>query len=203
MNPKITIAFSTLFLALAMTPGAHAQSQTCQTVQFSDSLLQRFPLAREACQDVITRDGQQYAVIKADLVRVTGSTARVRAKLSSGQRAPAQNIRFDPKRRVLVNGKALQPSQLAVGQELTAYVKLNEPAATLAPADEDTLAVNALEDADTERVASTDSPAMPTTASSLPLIGAGGALLLVLGAGLAVWRRNAARNAVWDAASGV
>jgi hypothetical protein len=188
MKPSTTIAFGALLLTVAIAPGASAQSPACQSAQFSDSVLQRFPRAREACLDVITRNGEQYAVFKADLLRVSGTTARIRAKLPGGARAPAQSIRFDPQRRVLVNGKPLHPSQLAVGQELTAYVKVTEPAATLATADDGALTTQPLEDAEPERVASAE---MPGTASPLPLFGAGGSLLLAIGAALAFWRNRA------------
>lgn len=186
MKSTVTTACGALFLTLAIAPAANAQSSACQTVEFSDSVLQRFPRAREACLDVITRDGEQYAVFKADLLRVSGNTARIRAKLPDGTRAPAQSIRFDPKRRVLVNGKGVSPNQLAVGQELTAYVKVTEPAATLATDDDDALIAFPFED-EPERTASAE---MPTTASPLPLIGTIGALLLTIGAALASWRRR-------------
>lgn len=186
MKSMMTIAFGALFLT-AIASAASAQSSACRTVEFSERVLERFPHAREACLDVITRNGEQYAVFKADLLRVSRNTARIRAKLPSGERAPAQSIRFDPQRRVLVNGKPLHPKELAVGQELTAYVKVTEPAATLAPADEEALATHPLEEVETERVASAE---MPATASPLPLFGTGGALLLFIGAALALLRRH-------------
>lgn len=188
MKSPTTTAFGALFLTLAIAPGAGAQSSACRTVEFSDRVLQRFPHARDACLDVITRNGEQYAVFKADLLRVSGNTARIRAKLPSGQRAPAQSIRFDPQRRVLVDGKPLHPTQLAVGQELTAYVKVTEPAATLAPADQEALATYPIEHAEAEQVASAQ---MPETASPVPLFGLGGALMLAIGAALAFVRRRA------------
>jgi hypothetical protein len=186
MKSLVTSAFAALLLTFAIAPDASAQSSACQTVKFSDSVLQRFPRAREACLDVITRDGEQYAVFKADLLRVSGNTARIRAKLPGGGSAPAQSIRFDPKRRVLVNGKGISPSQLAVGQELTAYVKVTEPAATLASDDEGAIATFPFEE-EPERTASAE---MPATAGPLPLIGTIGMLFLTIGAGLASWRRR-------------
>jgi hypothetical protein len=185
MKSNTAVAFAAVLLTLTVAPGAYAQSSACQTVKFSDSVLQRFPRAREACLDVITRDGEQYAVFKADLLRLSGNTARIRAKLPGGERAPAQSIRVDPKRRVLVNGKGVAPSQLAIGQELTAYVKVTEPAATLAPEDDGALAAMPLEDAEFDQMASAS---MPATASPLPLLGAIGALLLAVAAILGFMR---------------
>ena len=69
-------------LAFAMLePAAYAQSAKCQTVQFSPAVLDRFPRIREVCLDVITKDGQDYAVVKGDLLRISSKTARIRPKL--------------------------------------------------------------------------------------------------------------------------
>jgi hypothetical protein len=183
------LALCAAILGVSVFPSVNAQQSKCQTAQFSDRVLQRFPRAREACLDVITRNGEEYAVFKADLLRVSGTTARMRAKLPDGTHAPAQNIRFDPNRRVLVDGKPLHPKQLAVGQEITAYVKVTEPLVALAPADEsEPLTTQPIED--TQMASAEDSPAMPTTAGPLPLIGASGLLLLVIGGALGFLRRN-------------
>jgi hypothetical protein len=196
MRSPTRLAVCAAILGLSVFPSVHAQQSKCRTVQFSDSVLQRFPRAREACLDVITRNGEEYAVFKADLLRVGGQTARMRAKLPDGTHAPAQNIRIDPKRRVLVNGKPVRPDQLAVGQEITAYVKVTEPVLALAPADEsEPLATQPLEAADARVASAEDSPRMPTTAGPLPLIGASGLLLLAIGGALGLLRRGPTRRA--------
>src|SRR5687768_9000998 len=100
---------SCLISIVALFASAHAaqaQAPSCQTVQFSDSVLERFPRVREACLDVIERQGQLLAVFKADLQRVTGNKARIRAKLPNGTRAAAQTVQVNPQRRVLVDGKS-------------------------------------------------------------------------------------------------
>jgi hypothetical protein len=188
MRSPTRFALCAAILGLSVFPAANAQQSKCQTVQFSDSVLQRFPHAREACLDVITRNGEEYAVFKADLLRVSSQSARMRAKLPDGSRAPAQTIRLDPKRRVLVDGKPVRPDQLAVGQVITAYVKVTEPVVALAPADaNEPLVTQPIEDADSTRVASAE---MPTTAGPLPLIGVGGLLMLAIGGALGVLRRR-------------
>ncbi len=72
MRSPARLALCAAILGLSVLPAANAQQSKCQTVQFSDSVLQRFPHAREACLDVITRNGEEYAVFKADLLRVSG-----------------------------------------------------------------------------------------------------------------------------------
>ena len=96
---------------------------------------QRFPRIREVCLDVITKDGQDYAVVKGDLLRVSSKTARIRPQLPDGTKAEARDIAIDPKRKVMVDGEAVAPKDIAVGQEVTFYVKVSEPVAALEPAD--------------------------------------------------------------------
>lgn len=188
MRSSTRLVLCAAVLGLSAFPSVNAQQSKCQSVQFSDSVLLRFPRAREACLDVITRNGEEYAVFKADLLRVSSQSARMRAKLPDGSRAPAQTIRLDPKRRVLVDGKPVRPDQLAVGQVITAYVKVTEPVIALAPADaSEPLITQPIEDADSARVASAQ---MPTTAGPLPLIGVGGLLLLAIGGALGLLRRS-------------
>lgn len=179
-------------LAIAVLLGgaqaAHAQAPNCKSVQFSDAVLERFPHVREACLDVIERQGELLAVFKADLLRVSGSKARIRAKLPDGTHAPAQTVRLHPDRRVLVDGKAYRASELALGQELTIYAQVDEPVAALAPADTAEPVEFAPIESDPVRVTSAE-PQMPRTASLLPLIGLSGALLMCLAAVLGAVRR--------------
>lgn len=175
-------------LALAAAVPAYAQASGCQTVEFSAAVLERFPRIREVCQDVITRDGQEYAVVKADLLRVRGTTARLRPILSDGSRADAMNISFDPARRVMVDGRGVRPSELAVGQTLSFYVKVTEPVAAFEPGDDAPLAPVAMPAA--EPAEEEPAPPMPATASPLPLIGLTGLALLALGGGLGYARRR-------------
>jgi hypothetical protein len=177
-------------LALAAAVPAYADAAQCQTVEFSAAVLERFPRIREACLDVITKDGQEYAVLKADLLRVSRTSARLRPILPDGTRAEARTIAFDPARRVMVDGRAVRPSELAVGQVISFYVKVTEPVATFEPADEAPLApmpLPAEEPAEAE-----PAPAMPATASPLPLIGLTGLALLALGGGIGLARRRRA-----------
>jgi hypothetical protein len=183
---------SCLISIVALFASVHtvqAQAPSCQTVQFSDSVLERFPRVREACLDVIERQGQLLAVFKADLQRVTGNKARIRAKLPNGTRAAAQTVQVNPQRRVLVDGKSYRVSELALGQELTIYARVDEPVATLAPADANEPVELAPLESDPVRVASAE-PAMPRTASALSAFGLGGGLLLCIAAALAFVRRT-------------
>ena len=91
-SKTIVKALTVAGLALATVGPAHAQPARCQTVQFGAAVLQRFPRIREVCLDVITKDGQDYAVVKGDLLRVSSTTARIRPKLPDGTKAEARDI---------------------------------------------------------------------------------------------------------------
>ena len=71
-------------LATLPAPSAHAQGVTCQTAKFSDTVVQRLPNVRDFCHDVVTRDGENYAVIKARLVRSNRDELTVRIKRPDG-----------------------------------------------------------------------------------------------------------------------
>lgn len=186
-TPPYLIATASLFAVLQT---AQAQTPNCQTVEFSKEVVQRFPRIREVCLDVIERNGELLAVFKADLLKVSGNKARIRAKLPDGSHAEARTVQVTPQRRVLVDGKSYRVSELALGQELTFYAKVDEPVATLAPADaSEPVEFVALEASEPTQLAAAD-PQMPKTASLLPAVGAGGGLLLALGALVSLFRRQ-------------
>jgi hypothetical protein len=113
-----------------------AQSPGCPNVKFSESVLQKFPRAQEACLDVITKGGQQYAVFKADLSSVQGNTVRVRMKLPDGSYSEPKSISTKPGLRVLIEGKPYPVSELAPNQELMTYIRVDQPMIALAPAND-------------------------------------------------------------------
>lgn len=181
---------STIALALlVLTPFsvAHAQGATCATAQFSQELQDRFPKIRNACLDIVEKGGQQYAVIKADLMRTTPNSLQVRVQQSDGTKSATQNIKVKSGFRVLVEGKPVRVDDLAVGQVLTAYVKVTEPVMALAPAD-DNEALDLEPVGPAAPVLAAANPTMPKTASPLSTYGAAGIALLLLATVLTVLR---------------
>src|SRR5687767_9304190 len=87
-------------LTLLAIPAAYSQSSECQTVEFSDAVMEKFPGVREGCLDVIERDGEKYAVFKADLMRSSRDSIAVRFKRPDGTRGSTRTIQVDPSRRV-------------------------------------------------------------------------------------------------------
>ena len=191
MRATSSLVSAVILLAVAQT--APAQQPNCQSVQFSDAVIEKFPRVREACIDVIERQGDLLAVFKADLLKVSGNKARIRARLPGGGHADPQTVQVDPQRRVLVNDKKYRIDELAIGQELTIYAKVNEPVAALAPAERSENPEFSPIEVVPVRVAEAE-PKMPATASSLLAIGLSGVILMCLGVVLGLIRRHGTRS---------
>jgi len=190
MKPFVTLGSCVLALipavALAQQPAA------CARVEFSQEVLSRFPNIRSACLDVITKGDQQYAVVKADLVRATSSRMTVRVRMPDGSKSDPIGINVNPKERIIVNGEKTRIQDVAIGQELTAYFSVKDPGIALEPAE-------GIEDVEFTPLPATPEPEpaavaanteMPKTATILPLLGTIGFVLIALGAGLAWLRRR-------------
>lgn len=177
-------------LLLAAAPLSQAQEEVdCQTVEFSPDVVEKFPRVREACLDVIEHQGELMAVFKADLLKVTGNKVRIRARLPDGEHAAPQTVQVPPERRVLVDGKKYRVDELALGQELTIYARVDEPVAAIQPAETTEPIEFVPIEAEPMRVAAAPEPAMPTTARELPALGFLGALLVCLAVALELIRR--------------
>jgi hypothetical protein len=156
---------------------APAMAADCATAQFSDAVLARFPNIRAVCTEVIEKDGQQYAVVKGDLVRTGTNSVYMKFNMADGTKSETRKIETRPEFRVKVDGKPVSVRNLAVGQTLTAYVKVSDPVIALEPADTETLAAYPIEEAAPAPVAASNVE-MPRTAGPMPMVASLGALLL-------------------------
>lgn len=189
-------------LALALLPALAMAQQpaACERVEFSEQVLARFPNIRQACLDVINKDGQNYAVVKANLVRATPRRMTVQIKRPDGSLSDPIGVNVKPNERLNIGGRMTPIQDVAVGQELTTYISVTDPGIALAsdveeveftpvPATPEPAA--APEPAAQAAEAPAPAPEMPKTASNLPLAGTTGLVLLALGACLAFLRRRA------------
>jgi len=156
---------------------APAMAATCADAQFSQAVLDRFPNIRAVCSEIISKDGQEYAVVKGDLVRTGNNAVYMKFKLADGTKSDTRKIETRPEFRVKIDGKPVSVRNLAVGQELTAYVKVSDPVIALEPAEaSEPLAAYPIEEA--APMVADNTAEMPTTASALPTVAGFGALLL-------------------------
>ena len=192
---KAFISAGSLVLALVPALAFAQQPAACERVEFSEEVLARFPNIRQACLDVINKDGQDYVVVKADLVRATSRRMTVRIKRPDGSYSDPIGINIKPNARLNVDGKMVGIQDVAVGQELTAYVRVKDPGIALASDTEvveftPVPATPEPEPAPAAQAAAAPAPEMPTTATWLPLAGTVGLILLALGAGISLLRRR-------------
>ncbi len=191
---KAFFGLGSLVLALIPAAAMAQQPEICQRVEFSAQVLERFPNIRSACLDVISRDGQQFAVVIAGLVRSTSRRIIVRVKLPDGSRSEPIGINVGRNDRVNINGRMTPIQDVATGQDLTAYIHVSDPGIALASDSTGPIEFTPVTDEpEPEPVAEAAAPApeMPKTATRLPLAGVVGLCLLALGAGLAIVRRRA------------
>ena len=188
---KSYLAPSLLVLALVAPVVGAQQPAVCQRVEFSQDVLTRFPNIRQACLDVIQKGGQEFAVVRADLVRVRDRRVTVRVRLPDGTRSEPRTINVARDFRVNVNGASTRIEDIGVGQEITAYVNVKDPGIALAPAEptETVVFTPVTAEPEPEPVATAE-PEMPKTATALPLMGTFGLGLLALGAAFAFMRRR-------------
>lgn len=192
---KALIKLGSFALALIPAVALAQQPAACERVEFSAEVLARFPNIRSACLDVINRDGQNFAVVRANLVRVTPRRMTVRVQLPDGTQSNTMGINVASNERVNVGGRMVPVGELAVGQTISAYINVNDPGIAVASEDPGPVEFTPItaepEPAPEPAVAAAPAPEMPKTASNLPLAGTIGLLLLVVGAGIAFLRRRA------------
>jgi hypothetical protein len=179
---------------VALPAAARNPELSCSNAQFDARVLERFPKVREACLDVIDHDGHPYAVFKADLLRVTAKGVQIRPALPGGSRAEARFVQVHPDRRVLIEGKPYRFDELALGQELTVYIRVTEPLVAVAPADTGDASWDLAPLEVIEQPAQVVAAEMPHTAGAVPYVGAVGGLLMSAGALLSLIRRRRSRQ---------
>lgn len=186
-----TLRVSGLLVGLFASALCAAQSPGCPDVTFSQSVLEKFPRAPDACLDVIEKGGKQYAVFKADLASVQGNTVRVRMKMPDGSYSDVKSIRTRSDLRVLIDGKPYALSELAPNQELTTYVRVDQPMIALAPANQDEpVEAVPLTASEPEHLAAASTPAMPHTASQSALLVLLGIFCMAVALALRISRRR-------------
>lgn len=180
-------------LALVASAAFAQNPRDCAAVKFSDAVLERFPRAQEACLDVISRGGEDYAVFNAHLTQVRGNQMRVRFQLPDGTLGPTQTVTPPADFRVLINGTPTRIRDVTPNQDLMAYVHVTRPEVALVPADtSETLLIVPLvaaEQPERTRLAEADpDPEMPVTAGPAPIFATFGLLFACAALGLRALR---------------
>ena len=174
---KLTTVLAAGVLCTIGALTSHAQTLTCANAQYDPVVLQKYPNLPKSCFDVVSRNGENYAVVHARLDKVlSNNSIQIRVKQPDGSYADRRTLRVEGDQRVMVQGKPTRIQDVATGQELSAYVKVTEPLMALEPVAPAALVTTPLE-AQPERMAA----ALPSTGSLVPLLGLLGSVSLLFG----------------------
>lgn len=182
MKKTTSLVLSSTLLLAGLAAGPAQAQLTCDDIDLTGPIAERFPNASEACIAVVEREGRPYAKFTAEIQRVRGNTVYAKFKLPDGTKTDTYSFDVQPDARVTVQGRQYRYRDLMPTTELNVYLPENRWQVHV-PESEDfataaTVAVAtpmAAED-EGEMVAM-----LPKTASPVPLIGMLGGLLTSLG----------------------
>src|SRR5258705_685410 len=123
----INLAAVLLCIAGSQTHGQGQSTMTCETANFAESVRAQMPSVRKSCLELGEHDGAPSAVLRATVTRVHDDGVEVRFLMPDGSQGDRRFIETRPDLDVMVGGSPVRVHDLAVGQELTAYIKVTEP----------------------------------------------------------------------------
>jgi hypothetical protein len=195
----------TAALSLIVSVAATAQSDVdrafttteakCEGITWSREALAQYPNIASACQDVMERDGRYYVKFSGTVQRVTSGGRAVTVNFKDGntlELTPPENMSL------YIDGRPRTARSLRRGDELTFYVPQDSLAAqpprvvgvTVIPIAR--LRVAQATPTGANETTEAPAPALPKTASPLPLIGLSGLVLTIFG--LVPWRLRHRRS---------
>ncbi len=186
----IALATSTAVFAQSRGSAFTATGTSCDDVTWSEEALESYPRIASACQEVMQRDGTYFVRFEGEVRRVADSGRQVTIDFEDGDRltlTPPDDLSLS------IDGRLIAPQQLRPGDQLSFYVPQNQLTAVffagqpeIAPAQEVPISPAPAE----ERVAAAaQAPStLPSTAGMLPIMGAAGLILVLLGGTLTVRR---------------
>ena len=178
-----------LFLAVAVfsQPALAQDDLTCADIEWSAVVTDRYPDIDLACNAVMEKNGQMYARVTVEVMRVSGTNITFKVIHRDGSSGGAYTQNVGNSWRANIGGDTYRARDLRRGQRLNVYMPPDRWA--MIHDDEDG---PDMEDA----ISLTAAPMLPETASKLPLAGLFGALLLMMGAALTLLRRQRERHPV-------
>lgn len=170
----------------------NATGTECDDVTWSEEALEQYPNLASACREVMQRDGKYYVRFEGEVQRVTDRGRQVTVDFRDGDTltlTPPEDMT------VTINNRETPVRNLRPGDDLTFFVPQDQLAASFFAGQPQTGQERVIpitpveEERPLSAAAQPDRGQLPRTAGPLPLIGAAGFGLLVLGAGLTTVRR--------------
>ena len=133
MKTTKTLAALAAIASLGAVSTANAEDVTCQSANFSQEVLNSFGSIRYSCREIVQRNGEPHALLRAEVVRATPPNVTVRFQRTDDGKltnpvtfSPADDYVF-----TLDSGKKLNLRQLAQGNVLRVYVPVSAPVGKL------------------------------------------------------------------------
>jgi LPXTG-motif cell wall-anchored protein len=203
---KIRIMLTMFVGAVALAASALVSAQqgaftatglSCDQVTWTEEALRSYPRITSACRDVLERDGTYFVKFEGEVRQVADQGRQISIDFLDGDRLtlmPPENLS------IVIDGRQTAPRDLRRGDQLSFYIPQNQLVATFFAGQPETAPAQTVPIApapapEQEQVAAA-TPAergvLPSTASTLPLFGAAGLILVALGAALTIRRRSRA-----------
>jgi hypothetical protein len=132
---KLAVLIPSLLLVLVALP-LGAQEVTCDDVAFDERIMTTYPMAREACLEIIENDGVRYAHFKALVHREGFPSMLLRFKHRDDAWGPATLVTIPAGYRVYLEGQPVEAKDVPRGRELSFYMPEGRWQVAMADADE-------------------------------------------------------------------
>ncbi len=182
-----SLLLSGLFLA-AVTQAAEsfsASGTTCRDITWKPEVLAKYPNVAAACQGVVQQGGETYVKFAGTVTQ--NSPAGLRIKFKGND----ESVLMKPPsgQKVSIGGQTYNAREMDPGQELNFYVPSSRFAASLGDEPQAVEVVEIVEITPMPAPApaampSGEAASLPKTASNLPWLALGGALLILCAAGV-------------------
>ena len=117
MMKRNIVGAAGVLLALSWTQSTFAQP-SCADLNFTGPVAREHPQVREACLDVVEREGRPFAHVQARVRSVRSGTVEAELRLPDGTYSEPISVTPDPSARVRIGGRNYRWSELSRGQEL-------------------------------------------------------------------------------------
>ena len=187
-----TVALTASALVSAQQGAFTATGLSCDQVTWSAEALRAYPRIASACRDVLERDGTYFVRFEGEVQQVADRGQQITIDFVDGDRltlTPPEDLS------IVIDGRQTAPRNLRRGDQLRFYIPQDQLAATFFAGQPETAPAQIVPIApapDEEQVAAAtpaERAVLPRTASTLPLFGAAGLILVALGAALTLRRR--------------
>ena len=172
-----------LFAQTSVDRAFTATGGSCDQVTWSEQALDQYPRIASACREVMERDGKYFVRFEGEVEQVRDRGRAITVSFREGDRltlSPPENLS------IYIDGRRTSAANLRPGDQLNFYIPQDQLVATFFEGEPETATAQeapiTAEPEETFARAEPESQSrLPGTASSLPMLGFAGLILLVFG----------------------